>query len=43
LYSALADSIKHYKYTGISTKELTLGMDSEKTEGYIVKVSLKIV
>ena len=43
LYSALAASIKHYTYTGTSTKKLTWGRDAEKPEGYLVKVSLKIV
>jgi len=43
LYSALAASIKHYKYTCTSTKNLTWGGDAEKPEGYFVKVSLKIV
>jgi len=43
LYSASATSIKHYKYTCTSTKNLTWGRDTEKPEGYLVKVSLKIV
>jgi len=43
LYSALAASIKHYKCTGTPTKTLTWGRATEKPEGYLVKVSLKIV
>ena len=41
-YSALAASVKHYKYTGTSTKKQTGGWDTEKPEGYLVKVSLKL-
>ena len=43
LYSALAASMKHYTYTGTSTKESTWGRDTEKPEGSLVKVSLKTV
>jgi len=41
VYSALATSIKHHKYTGTSTKKLTWGWNTEKPEGYLVKVFLK--